>query len=114
MVGVVSVCVDYALMMFLVEFAEVNYFAASAFSYIFSVFVNYILSMRFVFRGRENVGKGKEVIIYFMLSFIGLGLNQMIMLLAVDLFGLYYGIAKWFATILVGWYNFISRKKCME
>ena len=114
MVGVISVCVDYLLMIFLVELAQANYFTASAFSYTFSIFVNYILSMRFVFHGRENISKGKEVAIYFMLSFIGLGLNQMIMWMAVETMGIYYGFAKWIATIMVGGYNFISRKISME
>jgi putative flippase GtrA len=106
--------VDYGLMVILIEVFGVDYFKACAFSYTFSVFVNYVLSMRYVFHGREDMSKAKEATIYFILSFIGLGLNQMIMWLAVDALGIFYGIAKLMSTFMVTWYNFISRKIFLE
>lgn len=113
-VGIISLLVDYGLMVILVEAIGIDYFTACAFSYTSSVLVNYVLSMRYVFHGREDMSKTKEATIYFILSFIGLGLNQMIMLLAVDVLGIFYGIAKLMSTFMVTWYNFISRKKFLD
>ena len=115
-VGIISVMVDYVFMVFLAENSAfgLDYFQASAFSYTLSVFVNYILSMKYVFQGRDDMGKVKEASIFFMLSLVGLFLNQMIMWAAVELIGLYYVAAKLLSTLLVTNYNFISRKKFFE
>lgn len=115
-VGIISVMVDYVFMVFLAENSAfgLDYFQASAFSYTLSVFVNYILSMKYVFQGRDDMGKVKEASIFFVLSLVGLFLNQMIMWMAVELFGIYYVVAKLLSTLLVTNYNFISRKKFFE
>ena len=115
-VGITSLMVDYVFMVFLTENSAfgLDYFQASAFSYTLSVFVNYFLSMRYVFHGREDMGKVKEASIFFMLSLIGLFLNQMIMWVAVEMFQIYYIAAKLLSTFLVTNYNFISRKMFFE
>lgn len=115
-VGVTSLMVDYVFMVFLTENTAfgLDYFQACAFSYTLSVFVNYFLSMRYVFHGREDMGKIKEASIFFMLSLVGLFLNQMFMWIAVELFQIYYVAAKLLSTVLVTNYNFISRKKFFE
>lgn len=103
-------------MVFLTENSAfgLDYFQASAFSYTLSVFVNYILSMKFVFHGRDDRGKVKEASIFFVLSLVGLFLNQMMMWITVELFGIFYVAAKLLSTLLVTNYNFISRKKFFE
>lgn len=115
-VGITSLAVDFIFMVFLTENTAfgLDYFQACAFSYTLSVFVNYFLSMKYVFHGREDMGKVKEASIFFMLSLIGLFLNQMIMWIAVEMLQIYYIVAKLLSTFLVTNYNFISRKKFFE
>ncbi len=113
-VGITSLMVDYGVMVFLTENTALGYFKACAFSYTLSVIVNYVLSMKYVFHGREDMGKVKEASIFFVLSLIGLFLNQIIMWVAVDVFGIFYAAAKLLSTLLVTNYNFISRKKFFE
>ena len=114
MVGTLCFCIDYGLMILLTETTMLSYFMASGVSFTVSVIVNYILSMRFVFQGKEDMSKLTEIIVFVVLSFIGLGLNQMIMWMAVEFFGIFYMIAKIGATLLVTTYNFISRKVFLE
>lgn len=115
-VGIASLIVDYGVLVYLTESSALglDYFKASAFSYTLSVFVNYFLSMKYVFHGREDMGKLKEASIFFILSLMGLLLNQVIMWIAVDLLGIYYVAAKLLSSLLVTNYNFISRKKFFE
>ena len=113
-VGITSLMVDYGFMVFLTENTALGYFNACAFSYTLSVFVNYVLSMRYVFEGREGMSRMKEASIFFTLSLIGLFLNQVIMWIAVDMFHIYYAAAKLLSTLLVTNYNFISRKTFLE
>ena len=115
-VGITSVIVDYGVLVFLTENSALglDYFKASAFSYTLSVLVNYYLSMKYVFHGKEDMSKVKEASIFFVLSLVGLFLNQAIMWVAVDMLGMYYMAAKLLSTLLVTNYNFISRKKFFE
>jgi putative flippase GtrA len=114
LVGTVCFCIDYSLMVLLTEFTGLGYFWSSAVSFVVSVVVNYILSMRYVFAGKEELSRMQEMVIFVALSLIGLALNQMFMWIAVDFFGLFYAIAKIFSTMLVTIYNFISRKLFLE
>lgn len=114
MVGTFCFCIDYGLMIFLTESHLMTYYASSAVSFIASVVVNYVLSMRFVFVSKEGMSKIQEIMIFITLSMVGLLLNQMIMFLAVELLGMFYAVAKVFATLMVTAYNFISRKKFLE
>ena len=113
-VGIISLMVDYGLMIMLNEATDMGYFRACAFSYTISILVNYVLSMRYVFHGREDRSKSKEVSIFLGLSLIGLGLNQMAMWLLVDMLGIYYAMAKILAALMVTSYNFISKKTFLE
>ena len=48
--------------------------------FIVSIIVNYLLSMHWVFTRKEDMNRGKEFIIFVVLSLIGLGLNELIIL----------------------------------
>ena len=115
-VGITSLMVDYGILVVLTENTAfgLDYFQASAFSYTISIFVNYILSMKYVFQGKEDMSRMKEASIFFVLSFIGLLLNQMVMWFAVECLGLYYEMAKLLSTFMVTNYNYLSRKKFFE
>lgn len=113
-VGFISLAVDYGFMICLAEFTDMGYLRACAFSYTISIIVNYVLSMKYVFHGREDVSKVKEASIFLALSLIGLGLNQMAMWLLVDVLHIYYAMAKMLAAGMVTGYNFISKKMFLE
>lgn len=113
-VGTLSFCLDYGLMVVLTEVVGWDYFFSCATSYTASVIFNYILSMKFVFQSREDFSKIMEMLIFFLLSFIGLGLNQMIMWILVESLHIFYAIAKVLASLLVTTYNFVSRKMFLE
>ncbi len=113
-VGIISLAVDYGFMILLNETTEMGYFRACAFSYTISILVNYVLSMRYVFRAREDLSIAKTVSIFLTLSLIGLGLNQMSMWLLVDVLNIYYAMAKILAALMVTGYNFLSKKTFLE
>lgn len=114
LVGTLCFCIDYGIMVLLTETTDLGYFLSSAISFTLSVVVNYILSMRFVFKGKDELNKFQEMAIFVALSIVGLTLNQMIMWIAVEFFRVFYAVAKIFSTMLVTVYNFISRKLFLE
>ena len=55
------------------------------FGFVVSVIVNYILSMKYVFERRDDLDRKKEFIIFVVLSVVGLGINEHIILFCIDI-----------------------------
>lgn len=113
-VGLTSLAVDYALLMFLVEACEADLFFSTTVSFIVSVIINYVLSMRYVFGHREGMSRKREFTIFAILSAVGLGLNDLYMFVGVTMLNIGYQAMKLISTFLVTWYNFFSRKKFLS
>ena len=113
-VGVICTVIDYAIMILLKEVFDAHYLLASGMGFTISVVVNYVLSMKYVFQGKKDRDKTKEFIQYIFLSVIGLGLDQLTMGFLVGVLGMWYILAKVFATGVAMVYNFISRKLLIE
>ena len=91
-----------------------------------SVVVNYVLSMKFVFERKEDMSRRKEFVIFVILSVIGLGVNEVILLACsafyegstalMEVFSdtLWFAASKVIATAIVIVYNFVSRKIFLE
>lgn len=113
-VGVIAFLIDYGVLILLTEVFHVHYLLSAMISFTVSVIFNYIASMRFVFNGREDMSKGREFVIFLILSIIGLGLNELFMWLMVDRFVIHYMISKIFVTGIVMVWNFVTRKIFLE
>lgn len=114
MVGFLCFFIDYGCLLVLTEFVGIDYLISSGISFTVSVIVNYLLSMRFVFKAKKDNNKIKELIIFVFMSIIGLGINQLVMWCSVEKLGVMYQISKISATAVVMVYNFISRKLILE
>ncbi len=104
-----------------------SYLVAQFFGFMVSLIFNYIMSMKFVFERREGMSRKREFTIFFVLSAIGLVINEVILFIGVDVIYAYWtwlqswmslSFAKTFfklgATGVVMVYNFISRKIFLE
>ena len=114
LVGFLCFFIDYGLLIFLTRVFGVYYLISAAISFTVSVIVNYILSMKYVFRGKDDISKWKELLIFVVLSIIGLLINEVIMYLFTDGMGVKYYISKIAATAVVMVWNFVTRKKFLE
>lgn len=113
-VGLMSLAVDYALLIFLVEVLKADLFFSTTVSFIASVIVNYVLSMKYVFDHREGMSRKREFTIFAILSAVGLGLNDLYMFVGVTMLNIGYQAMKLISTFLVTWYNFFSRRKFLS
>ncbi|MBQ8527273.1 MAG: GtrA family protein [Lachnospiraceae bacterium] len=97
------------------------------FGFTISVIINYLLSMKYVFVRKEEMDRKKEFIIFTILSLIGLGIHEVIIIVSIDVIyenwlwlkgfispTLATAGAKIFATGIVMIYNFVTRKKFLE
>lgn len=113
-VGVIAFVIDYGLMVLLTELFGVNYLISATISFTVSVIFNYLASMRYVFRHKENMSRRREFVIFVVLSVIGLGINNGLMWLGTGLLGISYLITKLVATAVVMLWNFVTRKKFLD
>lgn len=135
-VGVVCFIIDWLIGLVIMNIAkaflgadslELASMIGSAVGFSVSVIVNYILSFKFVFQRKEEMNRGKEFVVFIILSVIGLGINQLIIYIVI---GPFYGNALWLqelindslaytgakviATAIVMVYNFVTRKIFLE
>ncbi len=114
-VGVIAFLIDFGTMVALTELLGINPVVSAGFSYCVSTVFNYLASMRYVFRHRDDLSRTHEFIIFIVLSLIGLGLNEFIMWLGgITVGNQWYMLTKIVATALVMFWNFFSRKKWLD
>ena len=106
--------IDCFLLIYLVSGFKVHYLVANGISFTVSIIYSYILSMRFVYVRKEGMGRGREFVIFAVLSAIGLLLNEFLMWLGTGLIGFGYMFSKIIAGFLVSFWNFGSRKACLD
>ena len=125
-VGALCFLIDFALYT-LCNHLGIPYLISGIIGFSVSVVVNYLLSMRYVFKRRNDLSRRREFIIFVFLSVIGLGLNELLLYVCIDVYydnnsqlivlvnnQLAKTIAKIIATIVVTVFNFVSRKVLLE
>lgn len=113
-VGALAFVIDYGLLGLLKQVIGIHYLIANTISFSVSVIFNYVVSMKFVFEGRDNMSKSREFTIFIILSVIGLLINNGIIALAAESFKIHVMVSKIFATAVVMVWNFVSRKILLE
>ena len=112
-VGVIAALIDFGVLTFLHECLHTDVLLAAAAGFAVSVVFNYILSMKFVFRGNKH-GRTKEFILFVLLSLGGLLVNEVMMWLGAVVLAWHYLLVKIGATAVVTVYNFVTRKLFLE
>lgn len=113
-VGGLSFVLDFIIYFVLTNFLSVYYLIAGFFSFTLSLIFNYLMSMKFVFKSKDDLKKSHEFVIFATLSIMGLGLNLLSLYVLVDLFKMNDLIAKVFVAGIVMVFNFVTRKIFLE
>ena len=111
-VGGIAFAIDYGILFLLAKVIGLNELISAAISFIVSLTFNYFLSTKWVFEAKKQTPK--EVIIFVLLSVVGLGINEVLIYLGTKKLGIDVMIVKLFATAIVMVYNFITRKLILE
>ena len=123
-VGVVATLVDMGSLVVMKEFLGLrdHTIIAATIAYILGLVTNYLLSTFWAFRGLNTKKRGVEFAVFAVISLIGLGLNNLIIMLFEKVLGprqvfgawlnadKYYIIGKVVATVVVFVWNFGMRK----
>ena len=112
-VGAITFVVDYGLLYISTEYIGLYYMYSTAIAFIAAVIFNYWLCVIYVFKNVQRQ-TSKQAILFVGSSVVGLGLNQICMWFFVEIFGIYYMLAKIISIIIAFFHlnfyfnNFIS------
>ncbi len=108
-VGSVAAITDISLFYIFAKLLELNYFLVAFFSYTIATFVNYILSIRFVFKSGIKYSKKAEIILIYLISGIAIFINQLSLYILVNLLFIKLITSKIIATVITFFWNYYMR-----
>lgn len=125
-VGVIAAVIDFGVLNLLVGVFHMHNVIAGTISFLVSLVFNYLASMKFVFKHREDMARWMEILIFVGASLIGLFINAAIIWLSTygmnrDAFIsqhaeylLRTNVGKIVATVVVAVWNFVIRKWLLD
>ena len=125
-VGVIAAVIDFGVLNLLVGVFHMHNVIAGTISFLVSLVFNYLASMKFVFKHREDMARWMEILIFVGASLIGLFINAAIIWLSTygmnhDAFVsqhaeylLRTNVGKIVATVVVAIWNFVIRKWLLD
>lgn len=107
--GAAALC-DWGFYWLLINIFSLHYAVAAALSFLIATLVNYLLSLKWVFINSSRFKRGTEMGLVFMVSAVGLLINQVTLVFLIEVIMLHYMLSKVIATGLVFFWNFYLRK----
>jgi putative flippase GtrA len=84
-VGSIAALVDISIFSVFAKLLGLNYLIVALVSFTIATFVNYIFSIKYVFKSGLRYKKSIEIFVVYLVSFIGLVLNEIILYILIDL-----------------------------
>jgi putative flippase GtrA len=108
-IGGIAALTNMAIFFIFAKILQFNYLAVGALAFIVATFVNYILSVKYVFKSGIRFSKQKELFWVYVVSIIGLIENEVILYLLVSLLHVEIMISQIIAVGAVFFWNYIAR-----
>lgn len=109
-VGGTAALTDWFFYWFFVSWFGLHYILAALISFTIATYVNYWLSVRWVFIPGIRFGRAVEISLVFLISAGGLVINQISLILLIEVLSVHFMAAKIIATGVVFFWNFFLRK----
>jgi putative flippase GtrA len=110
MVGGAAAVANIGVFMLFSEIFLFHYILSNCMGFIAGLLINYSLSKLFVFKNTFKFNRINEFFCYCLISVIGLGFDIILIWFYTEKVCLYYLFSKIISTIIVFWWNFLSKK----
>lgn len=114
-VGIIVVLFDMALLHVFTKYLNMNPVIATPLAYSIAFVLNFFASMKYVFKAKEGLSRGKQMLLFAGTAFVGMVINTIVMYIGTDL--LHYNnvlVIKVVGILTVMGFNFISRYKLLD
>lgn len=109
----IALAVDLALLILLTELAGIAPLWSAFFGFCAGLITIYLVSISWIFETRTLDNRYLEMAIFAVIGVVGLGLNQVFMLIFMEVAALGYFYAKLLTIGLVFGFNFIARQSLL-
>jgi putative flippase GtrA len=110
-VGGTAAALDFVVFALLTKGFQADWFWSAMTSFVFATLLNYVLSIRFVFQsGARFSRKHHELSLVFLVSLIGLAINQSVLWVCIDKAHIEPLAAKVVGTGVVFFWNYFARR----
>ncbi len=110
-VGGTAAIIDFLIFAIFAKFWGYNYLLVGAIGFVIATAVNYFLSIRFVFQSGVRFRFRQEISLVFLISFIALGINQLVLYVGIGILGWEMLFTKLCATASTFLWNFGLRSR---
>lgn len=108
-VAVLSFIADAGIL-WIISLTGIHYLICAVLAFLVGIWVNYTLSVKFVFKEKASIGRAGEIAVYVIVGVVGLGLTLVFMWFFTEIVGLFFMMSRGIAALLTFAWNFISRK----
>ena len=108
--GSVAFIFDFVSLYFLTEYIGMYYLVSAMFAFLIGLAINYVISVRWVFKNRNLKSKKMEGLIFAGVGLAGLLLNNIFIWFFTEIFYYNYMVSKIITTAMVFFWNFFIRK----
>lgn len=99
---------EYVLLFVLTEYGGLNPLVSAPIAFSAALAANYVLCVHMVFHiGRQT---GRQMLLFVLTSAAGLGINQAVMWICIELLGIWYMFAKAAATVIVTIWSYFTKR----
>jgi len=109
-VGSIAAFVDISIFTVFAKLLGFNYLIVALVSFTIATLVNYVLSIKYVFKSGARFTKGTEIFAVYIVSFFALVINEIILYVLIDLLFIEMIFSKIIATGIVFSWNYLIRK----
>lgn len=110
-VGAIAAAFDFIFFAIFAKYLGLNYFVIGAIGFVVATAINYFLSIRFVFESGVRFRSQTEITLVFVVSSIGLALNQAVLYFGISWLGWEMLFVKVCASGSVFFWNFGARSQ---
>ena len=110
LVGGLCTLLDFGLLYVITNFCGINYILSSMMSFMLGTVLNYYLCTIWIFKIRVIKKRQHELLYYFIITGVGLGVNTLLIWGFTYFFAFYFMLSKLLATFVTYWWNFGARK----
>lgn len=108
-VSLTAAVADFSLFILLFEWIGVQYIISNTVAFSAGLVVNYVFSIKFVFRN-ESSRSVSEFLIFSIIGLVGLAISNASLFVAIEAMGLGGGVSKLFSLCATFFWNFFARK----
>lgn len=101
---------DFTILFTLTHYINLHYMISTVIGYFLGMWINYFLSVKWVFKYRVHNSKTLEFSIFIGVGLLGMAINQGLMWVFTDILAIYFMLSRFISAVIGYFWKFFARK----